>query len=110
MEKILYEIIESSREFRFKDAKEISQGCTNDYSDCHFKPLNERFENKQDALDFLSKLESEVIFREGFVMPYYDVKEFFIEENVYNDCDDWLSGGDILEYSKMNFNLEEVEA
>lgn len=111
MKKTIYEVMKVSREISYKNRNEICVGCTTKNNNKLFiKPLNERFENKQDALDFLSKLESEVIFREGFVKPYYEVTEYFVEENVYNEWDEWLDGGDILAYSKMNFNLEEVEA
>lgn len=110
MQKTIYEVMEASKEFKVKDAKEINQACTSNYDDSFIKPLNERFENKQEALEFLSNLESEVRFYEGFAIPYYKVTEFFVEENVYNECDDWLSGGDVLGYSKMNFKFENGEA
>jgi hypothetical protein len=103
MERTVFEIMEASREIYAKNKSEIVEGCTtksDDVDNMFVKSTNERFENEADAMEFLLRMESVVRFYESTI-PYYEVTEFFVEVNVYDEDDTWVNGGDICGYSKM---------
>lgn len=100
MERTLYEIMKASREIKLKNKKEIVEGCTTKVDDLNVKPTNERFDTEQEAMDFLARMKSEVRFYESTI-PYYEVTEYFVEQNTYDEDDTWVSGGDICGYSKL---------
>ena len=40
---------------------------------------------------------------------FYNVTEYYIEENEYDEDGDWLTGGDIYDFSEMNIDVVECE-
>lgn len=36
---------------------------------------------------------------------YYLIEEYFIEENLYDSTGEFISSGDIVDFSKMDFNF-----
>lgn len=95
-----YEIIENSVEV--KDIKKYEQGITTK-QDNQEPNVEESFDTLEEAKESLKNYTTEITKMSG----YYLITEYYIEENVYNEDNEWVDGGDIWEYSKAH--LEVVE-
>lgn len=101
---IKYELKKDSIEVKYKDRKEIKPGIVLT-SDNQKPELIKAFDNKDEALEELRKYKSGI----RKFSNYYLVEEYYVEENVYDDEDEdeWVSGGDVWEFSKMEIELVE---
>ena len=95
-----YELRSASVEVRkFSDIKE---GCT-----CSVDLQNQdyflikSYDDKEEALKELKKYNTTISTLSDHLGRYYLVEEFFVEENEYDEDGDWISGGDIWEFSKI---------
>ena len=100
MEHIKYELIENTREVHYKDRAEIKKGCTRDQTDQN-PEIIKSFDSKDEALEALKDYKSEILEFSSHGMIYFNVKEFYVEENVYDRDGEWISGGDVWEFSEM---------
>ena len=98
-----YELKKNTREMSFKERKEICEGCTLDQRDMEPELIGS-FEDKEEALAELRKYESDVRTFRTAVGTMYLVTEFYVEENIYDEDGDFVEGGDILDYSKMDLS------
>lgn len=95
-----YEIMENSKEFSYKDRNKIKEGCT--IYDGISSPFTiKTFDNIDDALNEIKNYKSGVRELKGAAGTYYDVTEYYIEENTYDADNEWIKGGDIHGISKM---------
>ena len=97
MEIKMYEIVK--RVIELDNLSEVMQGVTQDKENID---ILERFTDKQEAIDFLElnyTSEFDIVGRKVIFT------EYLIEENVYNECDDWLSGGDLVEFADINYGF-----
>lgn len=101
---VKYELKKDSIEVKHKDRKEIKPGVVLTAYDKE-PELIRAFGNKEDALEELKKCKSSITKLSG----YYLVEEYYVEENEYSDDDEeeWMTGGDVWEYSKMEIELVE---
>lgn len=95
-----YEIMRITREISYKDRHEIKEGCTLDQSNQEPKIIKS-FDGKDEALEALKSYQSDIQKLSGGAGPYYSVTEYYVEENEYDENGDWVSGGDVWEFSKM---------
>lgn len=104
---VKYELKKDSIEVRYKDRKEIKPGIVLT-ADNREPELIKTFDNKEEALEELGKYKSSIT-EYTYNGTLYVVEEYYIEENTYDDDDEdeWLSGGDIWSFSKMEIELVE---
>lgn len=100
---VKFELVKESRNINRKDAKVIKPGCVCEHLGDHFDEVLKSFDNKSDALEELKKYQSSIT-EYGSL---YEVEEFYVEENEYDDeePDEWISGGDIWEFSEMKIRI-----
>lgn len=104
---VKYELKKDSIEVRYKDRKEIKPGIVLT-SDNQEPELIKTFDNKEEALEELRKYKSSIT-EHTYNGILYVVEEYYVEENTYDDEDEdeWLSGGDVCDFSKMEIELVE---
>ena len=95
-----YEIIKNTREISYKNRKEIKEGCTLE-QDNMMPEIIKSFDNKDEALKELKSYESDIKRLSGAAGTYYNVTEYYVEENEYDENGEWVSGGDVWSISKM---------
>lgn len=99
---LFYEIREKTGEIPYKKRKNIKEGVTLELEGDSV--LIESFVLKEEAIKKLKQFKSEV--REmHYSGTHYLVDEYFIEENLYDSTGELISSGDIVDFSKMNFNF-----
>ena len=97
MEIKMYEIVK--RVIELDNLSEVMQGVTQDKENID---ILERFTDKQEAIDFLElnyTSEFDIVGRKVIFT------EYLIEENVYNECDEWLNGTDLVEFADINYGF-----
>ena len=97
-----YELKKCSAEFTWKERKEIKEGCTK--YDVEPERLGE-FESLEKAEEELAKYETEISESGGL----FSVTEYMIQENEYDDEDEWIDGGDVWRFSKMEIEIVDNE-
>lgn len=100
-----YEVIENVCEVAYKDRYSIKRGVTADQDDQPGKTVVKSFDTKEEALAELKKLNSDVTRRSG----YFDIVEYYVEENDYDEEGEWISGGDIWEFSPFRIGVTDSE-
>lgn len=91
-----YDLIKSSTELRKE--KDIKEGCT--FGD-EYPEVIKQFDNREEALAALAKLHSSVMELSSHGMRYYDVTEYSVEENIYDEDGEFVEHEAIIEYSKF---------
>lgn len=99
-----YELRKNTIEIRWKNRDKIMAGCTLEKDDSN-PEIIEIFEDKEMDLQELKKYKSEVVELSGGAGIYYSVTEYYIEENEYDEDGEWVSGGDIWDFSEMDFKI-----
>lgn len=56
--------------------------------------------DKQEAIDALEGFRT-TIYKETGNQSSYEVTEYYVEENEYNEDGDWVSGGNICKYAEV---------
>ena len=97
-----YELKKCSAEFAWKERKEIKEGCT--MYDVEPERVGE-FESLEKAEEELAKYETEISESGGL----FSVTEYMIQENEYDDEDEWINGGDLWSFSKMEIEVVDNE-
>lgn len=99
---LLYEIRKKTAKIPYKKRKEIKEGVTLELEGDSV--LIQSFVLKEEAIKKLKGFKSEV--REmHYSGTYYLIEEYFIEENLYDSTGEFISSGDIVDFSKMDFNF-----
>lgn len=104
---VKYELKKDSIEVRYKDRKEIKPGIVLT-ADNQELELIKCFDDKDEALEQLRKYKSSIT-KHTYNGTIFVVEEYYVEENIYDDEDEdeWLSGGDVWDFSKMEIELVE---
>lgn len=93
-----YELKRNSVEVKKEDVRE---GCAA-VDDMNAQPtLIKSFESKEEALEALEEHNTEIYSISAIAGTVYNVTEYYVEENEYDEDGEWISGGDIWEISKM---------
>lgn len=96
-----FELRKNTLEVAYKDRVNIRKGCTVDVEGDQYPVIITPFYNKEDALESLKAYTSEILKIKGNTGAYYRVTEYYVEENVYNEEGEWMSGGEVLEFAEM---------
>lgn len=94
-----YELMKNDIEINRRDKDRIAPGCTLDQGDCD-PELIKSFDSKEEALEELKKYKSDIRELKGRLGTYYQVTEYYVEENTYDE-DGFVEGGGIWEFSEM---------
>ncbi len=69
--------------------------------------LIKSFDNKDEAIEELKKYKSDIRELKGNLGTYYEVTEYYIVENTYDEDGDFVEGGDVWEFTEMQELKEE---
>lgn len=97
-----YEIKKNYVEIKYADRMDIEPGCS---AGSESDEVLESFDSKEKAIHALKKYESSIDLLSSNAGSYFAIEEFVIEENKYDEDGDFVDGGDILEFSKMEIKL-----
>ena len=95
-----FELMKNTIEINWKDKAKITEGCTLDQGDCD-PELIKSFDNKDEALEELKNYKSDIRELKGNLGTYFEVTEYYIVENTYDEDGDFVEGGDVWEFSQM---------
>ena len=105
---IKFELRKNTREISYTERIEIKSGCSLN-TDVQEPEIVKVFTDKDDALKELQKYISKINSFETSNGACDSVEEYYVEENEYNEDDEWISGGDIWGFSKMKIELVRKE-
>lgn len=103
---IKYELRENSREVKYKERFEITKGCTQ-FQESSEPVLIKTFGTKEEALEELKNYKSSIREFSANTGTCYEVTEYYVEEAEYDEDGDWIAGGDIWGFSKMEIEVVE---
>ncbi|WP_300802335.1 hypothetical protein [uncultured Acetatifactor sp.] len=101
-----YEIRKNVREISYKNRMQIKQGCTLEQNNQDPEVIKS-FDDKDEALNELKSYNSDICKLSGGAGAYYAVTEYYVEENEYDEDGEWVSGGDVWEFSEIKIELVE---
>lgn len=99
-----FEIIKNRREISYNDRAEIREGCTLEQADQEPERL-ESFDNLEAAREALKRYKSKVEKLSG-AGTFFSVTEYYIQDAEYDDCGDWIGGGDVWDFAGMPDAIE----
>lgn len=102
-----YEVKESTIEVNYKNRKNIKAGVSLE-SENQEPTIIASFDTLKEAQKKLKELKTDIK-ENHYNGTFYNVTEYYIEENEYDEDGDWLTGGDIYDFSEMNINVVEGE-
>lgn len=92
-----YELKKNTVEIKKED---VTQGCVVDDTNANPK-LIKSFDSKEEALNELKKYKTDVYEFSSPIGTMCNVTEYYVEENEYDEDDEWLSGGDVWGVSEI---------
>lgn len=95
-----FELFKNTVEINWREKDRIEEGCTMDQGDCD-PEIIKSFDNKDEALEALKKYKSDIRELSGNLGKYYEITEYYIQENIYDEEGTFIEGGDIWEFSEM---------
>lgn len=102
-----YEVKENTIEVNYKNRKNIKAGVSLESE--NQEPITiASCETLEEAQEELKKLKTDII-ENHYNGTFYTVTEYYIEENEYDEDGDWVTGGDIYDFSEMNIEVVEGE-
>ena len=102
-----FEIIESIIEVSYKERKNIKAGVSLE-SENQEPTIIASFDTLKEAQKNLKELKTDIK-ENHYNGTFYNVTEYYIEENEYDVDGELLSGGDIYDFSKMNIDVVECQ-
>lgn len=102
-----YEVKENTIEVNYKNRKNIKAGVSLESE--NQEPITiASCETLEEAQEELKKLKTDIK-ENHYNTTFYTVTEYYIEENEYDEDGDWVTGGDIYDFSEMNIDVVECE-
>lgn len=98
----VFELKRDTRELSWKERTDIKEGCT---VYCQDPDTVKRFTNLAEAMEELAKYETKICKLSGTCGVYFLIEEYYVEESVYNEDDEWIEGGDIHGFSAISISL-----
>ena len=102
--KTLFEIIKNTTEVKKAMAKEIKSGITLEQDNCSPEVIKS-FDTLEEAKKALLEYKSSIDELSGSTGKYYSVTEYYVQENIYDDEDEWRDGGDVWEYAPFHIEV-----
>lgn len=100
-----FELKESNVEIGYKNRREIVEGCSLDID--QNPRIIKAFDNKEDAIKELQNYKTNITELSGVIGTYYDITEFYVEENIYDEDGEFISNEGIHEFSKIEIEVIE---
>lgn len=101
-----FDLMKSTREIMFKERFEIKEGCTFDQNNM-YPIIIKVFETKKDALDMLKSYKTDIRELNCSAGTYFEVNEYYVEENEYDDDGEFVKSDGVLEFSSIEIELVE---
>lgn len=102
-----FEVKENTIELSYKKRKNIKAGVSLESE--NQEPITiASCETLEEAQEKLKKLKTDIK-ENHYNGTFYNVTEYYIEENEYDEDGEWLTGGDIYAFSEMNIDVVECE-
>ena len=98
-----FEIDMRRAEISWKNRKSIKEGCTTDGE----PELIKSFDTLEEAKEELRKFQTSIRKLSNGSLSYFEIEEYMVEENDYDEDGEWESGGDIWEITKMHIEINE---
>ena len=98
-----FEIVMRRAEISWKNRKSIKEGCTTDGE----PELIKSFDTLEEAKEELRKFQTSIRKLSNGSLSYFEIEEYMVEENDYDEDGEWESGGDIWEITKMHIEVNE---
>ena len=108
MSEVKFEIKKDNIEIRYMDRDQIKPGCTLDNMNSDPEVI-EVYDNKEDALNALRKYKTEISEFSSPAGGMFDVTEYYVEENTYDDDGEPESCNGVWEESKMEIFLKDED-
>lgn len=105
MSEIKFEIKKDNIEIKYKDRDQIKPGCTLDNMNSNPEIL-ETYETKEEAIEALRKYKTEISKFSYSAGMMFDITEYYVEENVYDDDGEPESCNGVWDESKMEIFLK----
>lgn len=105
MSEVKFEIKKDNIEIKYKDRDQIKPGCTLDNMNSDPEILG-TYETKEEAIEALRKYKTEISEFSYSAGRMFDVTEYYVEENVYDDNGEPESCNGVWEESKMEIFLK----
>lgn len=99
METRKFEIRKTHKEIAYKNRKDIVEGCT--MEDENDFVILESFANKETALEELKKYSTVIDRFSSPIGSMYGITEYCVEENIYDEDDEWIASEGVWQYTKM---------
>lgn len=96
-----YDIVQRTKEISYKNRYDIKAGCTYGEDETTIKSCKQ----KEEALKELYQNASSIRELSNAGGIYFEVTEYVVEENTYNQEGEFVEGGDELAYSDMKIGL-----
>jgi hypothetical protein len=98
-----FEIVMRRAEISWKNRKSIKEGCTTEGE----PELIKSFDTLEEAKEELRKFQTSIRKLSNGSLSYFEIEEYMVEENDYDEDGEWESGGDIWEITKMHIEVNE---
>ena len=93
-----FEIVMKRAEIRYKERAKIKEGCTMGYQE---PETIKSFDTLEDAKEELKKYQTSIRELSNHGMAYFEIEEYMVEENEYDEDGEWIAGGDIWAITPM---------
>ena len=90
-------------EISWKNRKSIKEGCTTEGE----PELIKSFDTLEEAKEERRKFQTSIRKLSNGSLSYFEIEEYMVEENDYDEDGEWESGGDIWEITKMHIEVNE---
>lgn len=93
---VKYEI--KRNDCQVRKESETEEGCTLQQRN-QMPEVLESYNTLEEAREELKKYKGSVEYIKD-VVPYFQVVEYYIEQNEYDEDDEWISGGDVWDFAE----------
>lgn len=100
---IKYELRKNTMELPVRDVYDLDEGVTLDQQNQE-PEIIKTFDDEYDALEALKGYKSFARYTDGFVRGFFEVEEYYVEENAYDYNGDLIFGGDVSKFAESNFD------
>ena len=104
-----YEIRKNTAEVKYRDRFDIKKGVTL-FGNDQDPEVVETFDDLSEAREALLRYETSICISNTAAGTMYSIEEYYIEENMYDEDGDWLSGGDVWDFTQMEIRVVEEDS
>lgn len=97
-----FEIVMRRAEISWKNRKSIKEGCTTDGE----SEMIKSFDTLEEAKKELEKYNTSIRKLSNGSLRYFEIEEYMVEENDYDEDGEWIAGGDVWVITPMQEDNE----